>query len=1155
MQEPSVRPYDLRHLFFILALGLSSVSSPTAGQECARPYLDEALHHLRTGRAREALSQARTAETSCTEAEDLRGRAAALVAVGASEARRRNYDEAFVAYDRALSIAREVGDQWAAWPMLLGRGECHRTLKRYGLALSDFRDALEELALSEASDAPVSMEVLAALGPVAGFPADFLRHAEPYAELAKPLLYRVFEVAFLTRIAAVHFDLKEFEEALLVLEDALDKAVLEVMKPELMKDVGRAQAALRQWPEAIEALERAFAGAQKASEVELQMESLNELAKIDSARYRPGMSVRSHERILQLARRSGNLRWESIALHNLGEAHFELERPDQAISYLKTSVQISGDTEDHREEIQSLVSLSNIYLSLGRLSDARPLLERCRALAPESEDDGILAGILNLEGNLQRLEGRPGDARQSWTRALELARASGDERLELRILDSLAFVYSLAGDHRQSLVCQRQSLEISRRLRDLGAEAANLTHIAITYVHLDLLEEAHTYAQEGLAKAIEAGNREAERVAGLVVGSVLFRIGDIAGARRHLREFLETLAGPHFLAERVAALGLLAEIEVEEDPESSLRLAMEALEISEEQGLVELEAAARLALGSAYLRLSRFEEAEEAFTSALEFFGASGVKITQVQGQMGLAAISVVKGTRKRALEKLDASLSMLDSIRDGTGSAEQLSAISRIASSIYSLAIHLALEEGDSARAFGYAERERAPVFLRRLTARREEGSVSIPEHVVEEGRKLQQGVVDAREALESNRATAAIDRRRAEARLESDLMAARQRFEKFSFEVKERYPDFPLPSDETPPGLKEVQAEIVPDGASLLYFHGPFQHPSSKIRVWVIDRSETHLVTLALTPAELGESVRYLFSMLRGRDFDYAAAGELYRSLTAPLEPYLRHRELVIVPHTYLHFLPLAALWNEETGRFLSEDYTLSHVPSAAALRFLRRNQSDNRGGALVMGHAGRSLSHVDLEARSVARLLGADALTGPAAKESVLHAAGLETDVIHLAAHGSFESRSPTFSYLALAPGDGHDGRLELHEIAGLELAGTNLVVLSACDTFLGELQWSDDLTGMTRAFLEAGSPAVVTSLWPIDDEASAVFMEGFYRHLLTAASSAEALRQAQIDVMGVAKWRLPYYWAAFVLTGDPKWNPPLNKVEARVSTPRN
>jgi CHAT domain-containing protein len=251
----------------------------------------------------------------------------------------------------------------------------------------------------------------------------------------------------------------------------------------------------------------------------------------------------------------------------------------------------------------------------------------------------------------------------------------------------------------------------------------------------------------------------------------------------------------------------------------------------------------------------------------------------------------------------------------------------------------------------------------------------------------------------------------------------------------------------------------------------------------------------------------------------------------------------------------LPLAALWNEQTGRFLVEDFTLSHVPSAGALGFLYRNQNDNRGRALVMGHSGRSLSDVDIEARSVARLLGAEALTGPAAKESVIHAMAPEMDVIHLAAHGSFEHRSPTFSYLALAPGDGHDGRLELHEVAELELEATNLVVLSACDTFLGELKWSDDLMGMTRAFLAAGSPAVVTSLWPIDDEASTVLMEGFYRHLLTSSSSAKALRQAQIEMMSVAKWRSPYYWAAFVLTGDPTWTPPMNKVEARVSTPRN
>ena len=74
------------------------------------------------------------------------------------------------------------------------------------------------------------------------------------------------------------------------------------------------------------------------------------------------------------------------------------------------------------------------------------------------------------------------------------------------------------------------------------------------------------------------------------------------------------------------------------------------------------------------------------------------------------------------------------------------------------------------------------------------------------------------------------------------------------------------------------------------------------------------------------------------------------------------------------------------------------------------------------------------------------------------------------------------------------------------------------------------------GLTRAFLYAGPPAVVTTLWPINDAASGVLMKAFYSHLREGQTTAEALRAAQLEVLAQDKWQTPYYWAAFSLTGD-------------------
>jgi CHAT domain-containing protein len=119
------------------------------------------------------------------------------------------------------------------------------------------------------------------------------------------------------------------------------------------------------------------------------------------------------------------------------------------------------------------------------------------------------------------------------------------------------------------------------------------------------------------------------------------------------------------------------------------------------------------------------------------------------------------------------------------------------------------------------------------------------------------------------------------------------------------------------------------------------------------------------------------------------------------------------------------------------------------------------------------------------------------------------------------------------------------MEVHEIlADLDLSGVNLVVLSACQTASGKRSGGDEIVGLTRAFLYAGTPGVISTLWNIHDAATAILMEDFYRRLLEGVSVAEALRQAQLSLLRTPSYQDPYYWAAFSLTGDPqgRWKAP-------------
>ena len=121
---------------------------------------------------------------------------------------------------------------------------------------------------------------------------------------------------------------------------------------------------------------------------------------------------------------------------------------------------------------------------------------------------------------------------------------------------------------------------------------------------------------------------------------------------------------------------------------------------------------------------------------------------------------------------------------------------------------------------------------------------------------------------------------------------------------------------------------------------------------------------------------------------------------------------------------------------------------------------------------------------------------------------------------------------------------NGNLEVHEIlADVDLSGVNLVVLSACGTARGARSGGDEIVGLTRAVMYAGAPGVISTLWDIDDDASADLIEDFYTRLRQGASAADALRQAQLAMLRRAPYTNPRFWAAFSLSGNPagRWAP--------------
>ena len=117
----------------------------------------------------------------------------------------------------------------------------------------------------------------------------------------------------------------------------------------------------------------------------------------------------------------------------------------------------------------------------------------------------------------------------------------------------------------------------------------------------------------------------------------------------------------------------------------------------------------------------------------------------------------------------------------------------------------------------------------------------------------------------------------------------------------------------------------------------------------------------------------------------------------------------------------------------------------------------------------------------------------------------------------------------------PAEAEDGLLAAEDVSGLDLLATELVVLSACETGLGEVRTGEGVFGLRRAFVLAGAKTLVMSLWKVPDEQTRELMESFYRRTLAGEPRAEALRQAQLEMK--KKYPDPFYWGAFICQGDP------------------
>jgi CHAT domain-containing protein len=339
----------------------------------------------------------------------------------------------------------------------------------------------------------------------------------------------------------------------------------------------------------------------------------------------------------------------------------------------------------------------------------------------------------------------------------------------------------------------------------------------------------------------------------------------------------------------------------------------------------------------------------------------------------------------------------------------------------------------------------------------------------------------------------------------------------------------------------LCDLQAAIPENAIIIEYFEA-----KHALHVFLVSRRTLrHLRLGSSTPSrqaarllafQLGKFRLSSVAGLQGSNLEAAREHlrELHALLIAPLEPLLSEFEhLIIAPHRYLHGMPFSALNSSlnDGHAALIDRFTLSSTPSSQVFLNCRNRPPGSSGPAVVMTVPDAKAPAMEQEAKEVNAVLpGSTLLSGNSATVAAFRHYTPSARILHLATHGFFRHDNPMYSSIQLA-----DERLSLNEIQHIPMA-CRLLTLSACSTGSSIAVGADELLGLMRGFLTAGARSLLLTLWEIDDRSTSQFMAEFYRRLTRGSSLPVAVAEATRTLKD--QYSHPYYWAPFLLVGDPE-----------------
>ena len=761
----------------------------------------------------------------------------------------------------------------------------------------------------------------------------------------------------------------------------------------------------------------------------------------------------------------------------------------------------------------------------------------------------------------------------------------GDRHPETAAPDlNLGLVYTDLGEYDQAIACYKRALVI--QIRSLGARhtdvASSYNNMGAAYTAKGDLPRAHPLYEKAL---------EIRR------GALGPRHPDVANIHRNLGT-LYRLRGDtaRAVAQHEKALAIYRTSFGPRHPE----VAQSSNDIGDiyrgqhrgERALFFYEQAIRANLASPAGGSSGAAEESSRALSESVLLGSLTGKAQILSDPQRASALDLAA-----ALSTFEEAASVLDRIRRGHRAEGSKLLLAERAADIYDRAIAVALtlhRRTGAPRyaevAFRFAEKSKSGVLLEALVQAEAQRFAGIPDSVLAEERNLRAELAFYERAVSEEQSRGG-EADPAKLGLFQDKSFERKRsYDALLERMEKQYPAYySLKYRAQAVGPADVQRRLRDsDGALLEYFMG-----ADSIFIFAVTKDGLRVEVVPREPG-IERLVTELREGIVDRDLHlYAgAASRLYDAILRPVALTLAGKALVVVPDGSLGAIPFEALLARGEGEggvpgrdsnlsYLLEEHAVSYAYSATLWLEPRNREAQPPGKGFLgfapvfapsrargtRGAARPGESHGkdpglrpvprdylpasrDEVTRIAKRVEGSYGLLdrwrrtrtrvylGDEAREEAVKSENLaDYRFVHFATHGLLDAKRPKLSGLVLAAETGgeEDGILHLGEVYGLTL-NADLVVLSACETGLGQVARGEGTIGLTRGFLYAGAAKVLVSLWPVSDATTADLMVDFYDQMLLGVSEAEALREAKRRLMKrQPEYAKPYYWAPFILVG--------------------